>query len=121
MAATPGVKALKQEKNDKPKRKSAQQHGRGFETHLVKNELVKKGEPETPAKSSLVAVYSGDSDPEEAADPDQGVGGDERSDRLTDWRKLACLLCLRQFPSEDALLRHQQLQTCRMASSRMTL
>ncbi|XP_038871289.1 RNA-binding protein 5-like [Salvelinus namaycush] len=32
----------------------------------------------------------------------------------TDWRKLACLLCLRQFPSEDALLRHQQLQTCRM-------
>ncbi|XP_045079942.1 RNA-binding protein 5-A-like [Coregonus clupeaformis] len=91
------------------------QHGGGFETQLVKNELVKKGEPETPAKSSLVAVYSGGSDPEEAADPDQGIGGDERSDKLTDWRKMTCLLCLRQFPSEDALLLvHQQLQTCRM-------
>uniref|UniRef100_A0A673ZSJ2 G-patch domain-containing protein n=1 Tax=Salmo trutta TaxID=8032 RepID=A0A673ZSJ2_SALTR len=95
-------------------RREAAAANTGFETQLVKNELVKKGEPETPAKSSLVAVYSGDSDPEEAADPDQGVGGDERSDRLTDWRKLACLLCLMQFPSEDALLRHQQLQTCRM-------
>ncbi|KAK6321327.1 hypothetical protein J4Q44_G00083030 [Coregonus suidteri] len=95
------------------------QHGGGFETQLVKNELVKKGEPETPAKSSLVAVYSGGSDPEEAADPDQGIGGDERSDKLTDWRKMTCLLCLRQFPSEDALLLvHQQLQTCRMASSK---
>lgn len=72
-------------------------------------------------QSSLVAFYSGDSDPEEAADPDQVVGGDERSDRPTSSSLSAYLLCLRQFPSEDALLRHQQLQTCRMASSRMTL
>ncbi|KAM8930849.1 uncharacterized protein RCH25_006827 [Pelodytes ibericus] len=30
-------------------------------------------------------------------------------DKLTDWKKMACLLCRRQFPSKDALIRHQQL------------
>ncbi|CAB1353811.1 unnamed protein product [Coregonus sp. 'balchen'] len=61
-------------------------------------------------KSGLVAAYSGDSDPEEAADLESGGGGgDEGSDKLTDWKKMACLLCLRQFPGKDALLRHQQL------------
>uniref|UniRef100_A0A4W5RHQ3 RNA binding motif protein 5 n=1 Tax=Hucho hucho TaxID=62062 RepID=A0A4W5RHQ3_9TELE len=87
-------------------------HGAGFETQLlVINELLKNGEPETPvAKSGLVAAYSGgDSDSEEAANPDSGGGGDEGSDKLTDWKKMACLLCLRQFPGKDALLRHQQL------------
>ncbi|KAG1942780.1 RNA-binding protein 6 [Pimephales promelas] len=34
---------------------------------------------------------------------------DEKEDRLTDWKKMACLLCRRQFPNKDALLRHQQL------------
>lgn len=33
----------------------------------------------------------------------------EKEDRLTDWKKMACLLCRRQFPSKDALIRHQQL------------
>ncbi|XP_030632442.1 RNA-binding protein 10 [Chanos chanos] len=33
----------------------------------------------------------------------------EREDKLTDWKKMACLLCRRQFPNKDALLRHQQL------------
>ena len=28
---------------------------------------------------------------------------------MTDWVKLACLLCRRQFPSKEALIRHQQL------------
>ncbi|KAF7664673.1 hypothetical protein LDENG_00170010 [Lucifuga dentata] len=59
------------------------------------------------AKCGLVAAYSGDSDPEEGgADPDGGEGGE---DKLTDWSKLACLLCRRQFPSKDSLIRHQQL------------
>lgn len=34
---------------------------------------------------------------------------DEKEDRLTDWKKMACLLCRRQFPNKDALIRHQQL------------
>lgn len=61
----------------------------------------------------LVAAYSGpDSEPEEVAEPDRGGGGvtgEEASDKLTDWKKLACLLCRRQFPNKEGLLRHQQL------------
>uniref|UniRef100_K7GBT8 G-patch domain-containing protein n=1 Tax=Pelodiscus sinensis TaxID=13735 RepID=K7GBT8_PELSI len=30
-------------------------------------------------------------------------------DKLTDWTKLACLLCRRQFPNKEVLLKHQQL------------
>uniref|UniRef100_A0A673JKK1 RNA binding motif protein 5 n=1 Tax=Sinocyclocheilus rhinocerous TaxID=307959 RepID=A0A673JKK1_9TELE len=51
----------------------------------------------------LVAAYSGDSEPEEVME------GDEREDKLTDWKKIACLLCRRQFPNKEALIRHQQL------------
>ncbi|XP_037346356.2 RNA-binding protein 5 [Pungitius pungitius] len=59
------------------------------------------------SKCGLVAAYSGDSDPEEgAADCDGGDGG---QDKLTDWTKLACLLCRRQFPNKESLIRHQQL------------
>ncbi|XP_049727221.1 RNA-binding protein 10 isoform X3 [Elephas maximus indicus] len=53
----------------------------------------------------LVAAYSGESDSEE----EQERGGTEREEKLTDWQKLACLLCRRQFPSKEALIRHQQL------------
>uniref|UniRef100_A0AAY4D3N3 RNA binding motif protein 10 n=1 Tax=Denticeps clupeoides TaxID=299321 RepID=A0AAY4D3N3_9TELE len=49
----------------------------------------------------LVAAYSGETDSEEE--------GPEKDERLTDWSKMACLLCRRQFPSKEALLRHQQL------------
>uniref|UniRef100_A0A8C5EYK3 RNA-binding protein 5-like n=1 Tax=Gouania willdenowi TaxID=441366 RepID=A0A8C5EYK3_GOUWI len=66
-------------------------------------------EDEAPSSSCvLVAAYSGDSDPEEgtAGDADAGDGG---HDTLTDWTKLACLLCRRQFPSKEGLIRHQQL------------
>lgn len=59
-----------------------------------------------PEQCGLVAAYSGDSDPEEAAgesDPN------DIQQKLTDWSKLACLLCRRQFPNKEALVRHQQL------------
>jgi len=55
-----------------------------------------------------VAAYSGDSDPEESASAEQEYGEDGQ-DKLTDWKKLACLLCRRQFPNKDGLVRHQQL------------
>ncbi|KAM9758806.1 RNA-binding protein 5 isoform 2-T2 [Menidia menidia] len=59
------------------------------------------------SKSGLVAAYSGDSDPEEGGtDLD---GGDGILDNLTDWKKMACLLCRRQFPNKEGLVRHQQL------------
>uniref|UniRef100_A0A2K5EBM1 RNA binding motif protein 10 n=1 Tax=Aotus nancymaae TaxID=37293 RepID=A0A2K5EBM1_AOTNA len=53
----------------------------------------------------LVVAYGGESDSEEK----QERGGPEREEKLTDWQKLACLLCRRQFPSTEALIRHQQL------------
>ncbi|XP_033825192.1 RNA-binding protein 10 [Periophthalmus magnuspinnatus] len=52
----------------------------------------------------LVPAYNGDVDSDE-----EGGFKDEREGRLTDWSKLACLLCRRQFPSKEALIRHQQL------------
>ncbi|XP_035517899.1 RNA-binding protein 5 isoform X1 [Morone saxatilis] len=59
------------------------------------------------SKCGLVAAYSGDSDPEEGgAETD---GGECSQDKLTDWSKLACLLCRRQFPNKESLVRHQQL------------
>ncbi|XP_044538871.1 RNA-binding protein 10-like [Gracilinanus agilis] len=57
----------------------------------------------TPPRG-LVAAYSGESDSEEELERNT-----EREERLTDWQKLACLLCRRQFPSKEALIRHQQL------------
>ncbi|XP_067443194.1 RNA-binding protein 5 [Thunnus thynnus] len=48
-------------------------------------------------------------DKEEAAKSSQGSQSDDKEDKLTDWKKMACLLCRRQFPNKDALIRHQQL------------
>lgn len=64
--------------------------------------------PTTSANSNkgLVAAYSGDSDPEEAGADLEAADG---QDKLTDWKKLACLLCRRQFPNKEGLIRHQQL------------
>ncbi|XP_070693677.1 RNA-binding protein 5 isoform X3 [Pempheris klunzingeri] len=75
---------------------------------------VSRGPEEEPPTSSvntskcgLVAAYSGDSDPEEGGAEPDGVDGIQ--DKLTDWKKLACLLCRRQFPNKESLIRHQQL------------
>nr|XP_020453709.1 RNA-binding protein 6-like isoform X1 [Monopterus albus] len=48
-------------------------------------------------------------DKEEAAKSSQGSHSEDKDDKLTDWKKMACLLCRRQFPNKDALIRHQQL------------
>ncbi|XP_071987972.1 RNA-binding protein 5 isoform X2 [Engystomops pustulosus] len=68
--------------------------------------MMVTAEDEKPPKRALVAAYSGDSDNEEEVDRLQGMLDEEK---LTDWKKLACLLCRRQFPNKDALTRHQQL------------
>ncbi|KAM4740954.1 RNA-binding protein 5 isoform 3-T3 [Anableps anableps] len=63
------------------------------------------------SKCGLVAAYSGDSDPEEGGGGGGGEldGGDLSQDKFTDWKKMACLLCRRQFPNKEGLMRHQQL------------
>ncbi|XP_018612224.1 RNA-binding protein 5-like isoform X1 [Scleropages formosus] len=68
-------------------------------------EPMKNNDEENQAKVGLVAAYRGDSDPEEA-EPERN---EEGADKLTDWKKMACLLCRRQFPNKEALVRHQQL------------
>ncbi|XP_067094791.1 RNA-binding protein 5-like isoform X1 [Osmerus mordax] len=87
-----------------------EKHGAGFEAQplMLPPEQVKSAELVIPAKSGLVAAYSGDSDPEEAAAA-SFERSEEGSDKLMDWNKMACLLCRRQFPNKEALLRHQQL------------
>uniref|UniRef100_A0A4W5R2J9 RNA binding motif protein 5 n=1 Tax=Hucho hucho TaxID=62062 RepID=A0A4W5R2J9_9TELE len=76
---------------------------------MLLSEAVQRSEEQAPTNSvGLVAAYSGDSEPEEggAAEPEHS-GGEQ--DQLTDWKKMACLLCRRQFPNKDGLVRHQQL------------
>ncbi|XP_070814439.1 RNA-binding protein 5 isoform X2 [Chaetodon trifascialis] len=48
-------------------------------------------------------------DKEEAAKSSHSSPSEDKDNKLTDWKKMACLLCRRQFPNKDALIRHQQL------------
>ncbi|XP_036850134.1 RNA-binding protein 5 isoform X6 [Manis javanica] len=68
-------------------------------------ELARNGDEENPLKRGLVAAYSGDSDNEE----ELVERLESEEEKLADWKKMACLLCRRQFPNRDALVRHQQL------------
>ncbi|XP_071383112.1 RNA-binding protein 5-like [Centroberyx affinis] len=83
----------------------------GFERLM--QETLKGPEEEAPTSSvnttkcGLVAAYSGDSDPEEGGA--ELEYSEEGLDKLTDWKKMACLLCRRQFPNKEGLVRHQQL------------
>ncbi|XP_061473769.1 RNA-binding protein 6 isoform X2 [Rhineura floridana] len=89
---------------------------------------LKKEESAPPPKVvnpliGLLGEYGGDSDNEEEEEeepkpqpPRPPVQQEERpqkvendEDKLTDWNKLACLLCRRQFPNKEVLIKHQQL------------
>ncbi|XP_068598695.1 RNA-binding protein 5 [Brachionichthys hirsutus] len=48
-------------------------------------------------------------DKEDVAKTSQSGQSEDKDGKLTDWKKMACLLCRRQFPNKDALIRHQQL------------
>nr|XP_046252043.1 RNA-binding protein 10 isoform X2 [Scatophagus argus] len=69
------------------------------------DQIRQSTEHSPPQQQGLVPAYSGETDSEEEG----GGERDEREGRMTDWVKLACLLCRRQFPSKEALIRHQQL------------
>lgn len=71
-----------------------------LEKKCLVNSFLEDDDPS--GNNGLVAAYGSDTD-EEIEDVQQ----EER--QHTDWSKLACLLCKRQFPSKEALLRHQQL------------
>lgn len=88
---------------------------------------VKKEESPPPPKVvnpliGLLGEYGGDSDYEEEEEEEQAppvqpqpqpreemTKKENEDDKLTDWNKLACLLCRRQFPNKEVLTKHQQL------------
>uniref|UniRef100_A0A8C6R8B9 RNA binding motif protein 6 n=4 Tax=Nannospalax galili TaxID=1026970 RepID=A0A8C6R8B9_NANGA len=91
---------------------------------------VKKEESPPPPKIvnpliGLLGEYGGDSDYEEEEEEEQTppvqlrttqpqqreelTKKENEDDKLTDWNKLACLLCRRQFPNKEVLIKHQQL------------
>ena len=62
-----------------------------------------------------MASYGGGSDSDEGEQDQQSLSGSTGSwsgmgdePPLTDWTKLICLLCKRQFPSREVLVKHQQ-------------
>ncbi|NWH77247.1 RBM5 protein, partial [Piaya cayana] len=124
-ATTTTTKEVK-EKKEKPKSKTAQQVKDKMEPqkaavslntvyretaalHPVSCDVKIKGSGPLntvpPFQRGLVAAYSGDSDNDE----DLLERMENEEEKLTDWKKMACLLCRRQFPNKDALIRHQQL------------
>uniref|UniRef100_A0A4X1SN89 RNA binding motif protein 6 n=1 Tax=Sus scrofa TaxID=9823 RepID=A0A4X1SN89_PIG len=90
---------------------------------------VKKEESPPPPKVvnpliGLLGEYGGDSDYEEEEEEEQTpppqprtaqpqreevIKKENEEEKLTDWNKLACLLCRRQFPNKEVLIKHQQL------------
>ncbi|KFO90116.1 RNA-binding protein 6 [Buceros rhinoceros silvestris] len=94
---------------------------------------VKKDESAAPPKAvnpliGLLGEYGGDSDNEEEEEEEEQTQAQwlppphppapreeqprkakASDDKLTDWNKLACLLCRRQFPNKEVLIKHQQL------------
>ncbi|XP_026023299.1 RNA-binding protein 6 isoform X2 [Astatotilapia calliptera] len=113
--------------DDKRQSKSADAGFAVFERKIAGgDDLFKK--PLAPAKKDekskrpmgslgmLASDYGAGSDEEveeekedETVKTAQSGQSKEKDDKLTDWKKMACLLCRRQFPNKDALIRHQQL------------
>ncbi|XP_050422171.1 RNA-binding protein 5 [Adelges cooleyi] len=63
-------------------------------------------------KRSFAATVAAPAPPEDASDNDNDVmeeANRDEDEQHTDWNKLACLLCKRQFGSKDILIKHQQM------------
>ncbi|XP_053705937.1 RNA-binding protein 10 [Synchiropus splendidus] len=71
---------------------------------ILLDQMRQAADSPTSQQHGLVPAYSGETDSDE-----EGGDKEEKEGRMTDWVKLACLLCRRQFPSKEALIRHQQL------------
>nr|XP_029134775.1 RNA-binding protein 5-like isoform X2 [Labrus bergylta] len=77
----------------------------GFEMPPLMTEQFKMVEQESFAKSGDFAAHNGDSVTEESSSD----RAEDEDGKITDWKKMVCLLCRRQFPTKETLLRHQQL------------
>ncbi|KAB1264094.1 RNA-binding protein 6 [Camelus dromedarius] len=101
-------------KKETSKRDGKEKKDRGVTRPKVVNPLI-----------GLLGEYGGDSDYEEEEEEEQTPPPQPRTaqpqqreeltkkeneeDKLTDWNKLACLLCRRQFSNKEVLIKHQQL------------
>ncbi|XP_040595376.1 RNA-binding protein 6 isoform X2 [Mesocricetus auratus] len=101
-------------KKETSKRDTKEKKDRGVTKPKVVNPLI-----------GLLGEYGGDSDYEEEEEEEQTppvqlrtpqpqqreemTKKENEEDKLTDWNKLACLLCRRQFPNKEVLIKHQQL------------
>ncbi|TKS71676.1 RNA-binding protein 5 [Collichthys lucidus] len=74
-----------------------------FDVSPLMTEQFKITEQDT--KSGMFAAFNGDSDAEEGSSD----RAEYKEGKITDWKKMVCLLCRRQFPTKEALLRHQLL------------
>ncbi|XP_062939746.1 RNA-binding protein 5-like [Cynocephalus volans] len=70
-------------------------------------ELMPNGDEENLLKRGLIAAYRGDNDNDNEQELVERPGSEE--EKLADWKKMICLLCRRQFPNRNALVRHKQL------------
>lgn len=61
------------------------------------------------SSASALVSYGSDSEGEGDAGDDEPTTVQAIEEKLTDWTKLACLLCKRQFPARETLVKHQQM------------
>jgi len=73
---------------------------------LAFNMLNKKEEPVGSGLARLTGYGSADETEDEVVNNADRNSSDEQ---FTDWSKLACLLCKRQFPSKEKLIKHNQV------------
>jgi RNA-binding protein 5/10 len=82
---------------------------RVFESNLMPPPPADSFQPKPAAAAAvpgLVAEYGEDSEEEPEADPESDADPEKQ---FSDWSKMACLLCKRQFPNKEGLQRHNQL------------
>lgn len=59
--------------------------------------------------AGALVSYGSDSEGDGDAGDDEPTTVQAIEEKLTDWTKLACLLCKRQFPARETLVKHQQM------------
>jgi len=84
-------------------------HGIGASGNVTSNEPPPPGSrpiPTKPGNVGLTGLASYNSESDEESSTSRPAGGEEK---LSDWIKMACLLCQRQFPSMEKLTKHNQM------------
>ncbi|XP_033115490.1 RNA-binding protein 5-like isoform X2 [Anneissia japonica] len=85
-----------------------QKKGNPLETKAAVAEAISKN----AVQNNVLVAYGGGSDSEseeETQAPRESIDMEKLVESLTDWNKLICLLCKRQFQSKDILIKHQNI------------